>query len=146
MDFLEESLVFFRIRPQRGRNSYSIPAFSHFWYLLLLYLSLLYLSLLYLSVSMGSESLGGDLSRPRLRLRLRLLLRLVSRLLSLLLSCLSERDMTSFSSRLSRRLGGVRERERDRDLEISRRLRGGDRETEGEALRLRFFGGGDRLS
>lgn len=141
MDFLEESLVFFRIRPQRGRNSCSIPAFSHFWYLLLLYLSLLYLS-----VSMGSESLGGDLSRPRLRLRLRLLLRLVSRLLSLLLSCLSERDMTSFSSRLSRRLGGVRERERDRDLEISRRLRGGDRETEGEALRLRFFGGGDRLS
>jgi hypothetical protein len=92
---------------------------------------------------MGSDSFGGDLSRPRLRLRLRLLLRLALPLLSLLLSCLSERDMTSLSSLLSRRLGGVRERERE--LETSRRLRGGDRETDGEALRLRFFGG-DRLS
>ena len=89
----------------------------------------------------------------RLRLRLRLTL---SPVLSLCLSRRSERDKSSLSSRLSRRLGGVRERERERerdldldldlDTEASRRLRGGERETDGEALRLRFLGGGDRIS
>lgn len=97
-----------------------------------------------LSVSIASLTFGGgDLSRLRLRLLLRLRLALLP-VLSLRLSRRSERDNSSLSSRLSRRLGGVRER--DRDTEASRRLRGGERDTDGEALRLRFLGGGDRLS
>jgi hypothetical protein len=94
-------------------------------------------------VSIPSLALGdGDL----LRLRLALL-----HVLNLRLSRRSERDNSSLSSRLSRRLGGVRERERERerdldlDTERSRRLRGGERDLDSEALRLRFLGGGDRL-
>lgn len=64
--------------------------------------------------------------------------------LNRLLSRLSAGDSRSFfSGFLSRRLGG--ERERETELELFRRRRlGGLRETDGESLRLRLRGGGER--
>lgn len=104
------------------------------------------------SSPLASASPAGDrLSRLRLRLRLAL---------PVLILRLPRRDLASSFAGFSLRLAGEREREREmegsrrlrgggeREVEGSRRLRGGERERDGEgdARRLRFFGGGDRLS